>query len=161
MAEKPKFIYVDKKNELVWEVPGLGSVSFRDERHPKGAHGEINAYFKNNGRDYKIGWLQYTIAKNPNGKDQMKASQLFVNDHFRRMGIGTLLYSVAESKSPGDVIHQNIFNPITKKISNNMLYEIKKDSKRGFQSMGSNRELEKWLKTAPRNILVKKRIKRR
>jgi len=65
MAEKPKFIYVNKKNELVWEVPGLGSVSFRDERHKKGAHGQVNAYLKRDGKEYRVGWLGYNVMSNP------------------------------------------------------------------------------------------------
>ena len=52
-------------------------------------------------------------------------------------------------------------NPNALKISKNLLYKIYRDPEEGHWSIKENKELEKWLKTAPKNILTKKRIKRR
>ena len=58
-------------------------------------------------------------------------------------------------------MHLDIVNPNALKISKNLLYKIYRDPEEGHWSIKENKELEKWLKTAPKNILTKKRIKRR
>ena len=161
MAEKPKFIYVNKKNELVWEVPGLGSVSFRDERHKKGAHGQVNAYLKRDGKEYRVGWLGYNVMSNPDaGHGQLRVSQIFVNDQFRRMGLGTIMTAVAQAKSPGKIVIRDIINPGLLKLSRNLLLKIEKDPELGFWASKENKEREKW-KKAPKDIITKRKIKRR
>jgi hypothetical protein len=152
-----KSVYVDKKGKgLVLELPAIGKVIFRDEK--TGNTGNFNAVLLSGGKEKVIGTIDYWA---PTYDNVIHIREIRVKEPFKKLGVGTTLFSALEARSQGKVVAARDALRGYARIADTLGH----DEERGRMGDGPSRwreinDAKKWKKKTTLQIRARKRILR-